>query len=157
MNRTRNIYQSAREAHGMTQEAVAEKLFISVDSLRAYETGRRRPPDDVVQDMVNLYQDKYLGYLHMRSSPLASCIPRVDIQGVQQAAMRIVRLIGKFARAGRVDQLLEIAEDGKIDEREKPVFREIMDELTQIVESVLALNFAGTGRTLTGDEYNKAG
>lgn len=40
----RNIYKTARRAAGMTQEAAAERLGISVESVRAYETGQRIPP-----------------------------------------------------------------------------------------------------------------
>ena len=41
----RNIYKIQRRAVGYTQEAAAERLGISVESLRAYETGQRAPPD----------------------------------------------------------------------------------------------------------------
>lgn len=40
-NDTRNIYKRARRAAGYTQEAAAEMLNVSVESLRAYETDRR--------------------------------------------------------------------------------------------------------------------
>lgn len=43
----RNIYKSARKARGYTQESAAERLGISVESLRAYETGQRVPPTEV--------------------------------------------------------------------------------------------------------------
>lgn len=143
MESARNIYKTSREHAGLTQEAAAERLDIAVETLRAYETNARRPADDKVADMVTLYDDQYLDYLHMQSSPLADCIPRVRLQGIQQAAMRIVRLVKRFARDQRVDQLLEIAEDGVIDEEELPIFREIMAELQAIVESVLSLGFCG--------------
>lgn len=61
--------------------------------------------------------------------------------------MRIVRLIGKFVRDQRVEQLLDIAEDGVIDENEQPVFREIMNELRQIAQSVLTLGFCEKEKT----------
>ena len=38
-----NIYKTARRAAGITQEAAAEQLGISVESVRAYETGLRIP------------------------------------------------------------------------------------------------------------------
>ena len=40
-NGSSNIYQTARKAAGLTQEAAAERLALSVESLRAYETGDR--------------------------------------------------------------------------------------------------------------------
>ena len=39
MRENRNIYQSARELKGLTQEAAAERLDISVETIGAYEQG----------------------------------------------------------------------------------------------------------------------
>ncbi len=39
-----NIYKTTRRAAGLTQESAAEWIGVSVESLRAYETGRRIPP-----------------------------------------------------------------------------------------------------------------
>lgn len=62
MRNYRNIYQTARELKGLTQEAAAERLDISVDSLGAYEQDRRRPPDSTVLRMAQLYDFPYLCY-----------------------------------------------------------------------------------------------
>ena len=43
-----NIYQTARKAAGLTQEAAAERLAVSDTSIRAYESGERLPGDDIV-------------------------------------------------------------------------------------------------------------
>ena len=56
----RNIYKTSRRAAGLTQEAAAERLGISVESVRAYETGQRLPPNDVVELMVILYNAQHL-------------------------------------------------------------------------------------------------
>ena len=40
---SRNIYQTARKSAGLTQEAAAERLAVSLTSLRAYEGGERVP------------------------------------------------------------------------------------------------------------------
>ena len=47
----RNIYQTARKSAGLTQEAAAERLAVSLTSLRAYEGGERVPAGDVVARM----------------------------------------------------------------------------------------------------------
>ena len=65
MKRNRNIYQYARERTGFTQEAVAEQLCISIESLRMYETGRRRPSDEMVMLMADIYHDEALIYRHI--------------------------------------------------------------------------------------------
>lgn len=48
----RNIYKIARRNAGITQEAAAEQLGISVEIVRAYETGQRILPNDVVEQIV---------------------------------------------------------------------------------------------------------
>ncbi|MDD6937052.1 MAG: helix-turn-helix transcriptional regulator, partial [Clostridiales bacterium] len=60
MESARNIYKTARDNAGLTQEAAAERLNVAVETLRAYETNARRPADDKVADMVGLYNDQYL-------------------------------------------------------------------------------------------------
>lgn len=139
----KNIYQTARELKGLTQEAAAERLDISVESISAYETGRRRPPDSTVLRMAQIYDFPYLCYQHLQSGDLACVLPELQPYPLQEAAMRLFRLVSRFARDQRTEKLLEIAEDGVIDEEELPVFREIMAELQAIVESVLSLGFCG--------------
>lgn len=41
---SRNIYKTVRNRTGLTQEAAAELIGVSVETLRAYECGRRIPP-----------------------------------------------------------------------------------------------------------------
>ena len=58
MRENRNIYQSARELKGLTQEVAAERLDLSVESLGAYEQDRRRPPDSTVRPLPCTYPRK---------------------------------------------------------------------------------------------------
>ena len=154
MRNYRNIYQTARELKGLTQEAAAERLDISVDSLGAYEQDRRRPPDSTVLRMAQLYDFPYLCYQHIASGELGGVLPEVTPTSLEQATMRLVRLIGKFAKSGRLDQLLEINEDGRITAEERPLHDAIMAELRDITSTYLELDFAtqkesaqgGTGR-----------
>lgn len=137
---SRNIYQAARELKGLTQEAAAERLDVSVESISAYETGRRRPPDSTVLRMAQAYDFPYLCYQHLQSGELSCVLPELQPYHLQEAAMRLFRLISRFARDQRTEQLLEIAEDGVIDAAERPVYDEIMEELLGIVRTALSLN-----------------
>ena len=107
MRENRNIYQSARELKGLTQEVAAERLDLSVESLGAYEQDRRRPPDSTVLRMAQLYDFPYLCYQHIQSGDLAGVMPEVNVKSLEHAAMRIVRLIGGFARNGGADIRIE--------------------------------------------------
>ena len=64
----RNLYKISREAAGLTQEAAAEALNISVRSLAGYENDEVIPKDEVVENMVKLYKTKILGLQHLRNT-----------------------------------------------------------------------------------------
>lgn len=145
MRENRNIYQSARELKGLTQEAAAERLDISVETIGAYEQGRRRPPDSTVLRMAQIYDFPYLCYQHIQSGDLAGVLPEVGIRTLEHATMRLIRLIGQFAKVGRLDDLLLISEDGVIDASEKPLYDAIMRELHEIVTAALELDFCTKG------------
>ena len=51
----RNIYKIAREAKGLTQEAAAEKLGISLRVYQYYEHGDRTPPMETLIALADLY------------------------------------------------------------------------------------------------------
>ena len=137
----RNIYKSARKAAGLTQEAAAERLSISVESIRAYETGQRIPPNDVVERMVICYNTQYLAYehLHETNALMSRVVPQLERRSLLEAVIRIYNNLRRFDREHNLDALMEIAEDGKIDESERKQFDEIMDDLRDILKSGLEL------------------
>jgi len=66
MTNSKNIYQAARLAAGITQERAAELICVSVRSIAAYEQGERIPADDIVVKMVEVYDTQFLAYQHLR-------------------------------------------------------------------------------------------
>ena len=137
----RNIYKTARRAAGHTQEAAAERLGISVESLRAYETGQRVPPNEVVELMAILYDAHYLAYQHLRESNalFRRVVPQVEDRELLEIAVRIYTRMRRFAAHRSVDRLLEMAEDNVIDAEEMEEFQAIVAELREIVQSGLEL------------------
>lgn len=142
MQQYQNIYKSARELKGLSQETAAEQIGVSVESLGAYEQDRRRPPDSTVLRMAQVYDFPYLCYQHIQSSDMGAVLPEVRRKPIEQATLRIVRLVSQLAQNGRLDQLMEITEDGIITADERPLHDEIMSELRQLVQSVLELDYA---------------
>lgn len=139
----RNIYQIARKSAGFTQEKAAELLGISVESLRAYETGQRRPADDVVCGMADVYGTQFLAYQHLRSGQIAyEIVPEISEIPFERAAIRLVLRISEFADAHRTDDLMHIAEDGVIDDIERPRFDRIIEELNGIIAAAMELRYA---------------
>ena len=141
MPKHQNIYQSARERAGLTQEAAAERMGCAPETIRAYESDRRRPADEIVCLMAEVYNDLSLGYLHLKTGTFAPLLPDLDERSLQECTMRLFRLLRRFVREERADRLMEIAEDGVIDERERPIYDTIMDELKEIVETVVSMMF----------------
>ena len=140
-----NIYRYAREKNTKySQEGAAELLNVSVESLRAYETGRTVPGNDIVCQLVIVYGVQHLAYQHlMHSSEVARrCLPEVDIKELPEAILRLQKEVTDFIKCR--DDLVDITCDGKISVDERPRFDEIMKELEDIVAAIMALKFAKT-------------
>ena len=138
---TRNIYKTCRKAAGLTQEAAAERLGISVESLRAYETGQRVPPDEVAEAMSDLYNTLYLIVRHVRekSAMYGRVVPEVPQIGALEASAKLRNRLDSFAERRGARRLMLITEDNIIDDSERPEFDEILEELGEISALYLAL------------------
>lgn len=142
MQEYRNIYQIARESTGLTQERASELLDISVDSVRAYEGGKRVPPDRVVIKMIEIYNAQYLAYQHLKTSAEVGqkYLPNIEIKELPIAMLRLQKEVSDFIKLK--DEMIEITCDGIIDDEEKPRWEKIMKELDDVVEAIMALKFA---------------
>lgn len=137
-----NLYASFRRRTGMTQEAWAEKLNISVESVKRYETDVRIPPIPVVRKMADLCGDALVGYKYIvKVSQELEVLPDIDSVNLQAATIRLMNRMARFASKARDRQLLEIAEDGIISADEKPLYDEIMDELSGLVSAFYQLRY----------------
>ena len=135
----KTIYKTCREAAGYTQERAAELLNLSVRHLARIEAGEMIPSDDIAYSMVVLYDSQYLAVQHLRSaSQLAAAI----LPPVEQTTIRLFNSFSRWADKRRDKQLLEIAEDGQIDETERPIFDEIVRELGELVKDFYELRLA---------------
>ena len=125
----------------MTQEAAAERLGISVESVRAYETGQRIPPNDIVEQMVICYNAPHLAYqhLHETNALISRIVPQLEQRTVLEVAVRIYNRMNNFQRLKSLDRLMAIAEDGRIDDSEREEFDTIVAELREIIQSGLEL------------------
>ena len=137
----RNIYKMARREAGYTQEAAAEVLDISVESVRAYETYHRMPPNDVVERMVICFNAPQLAYQHLHETTglVSRIIPHLEQRNILEVAIRIYNRMRSFDQDACLDRLMSIAEDGQIDDSERPEFDIIIGELRNIIQSGLEL------------------
>ena len=137
----RNIYKTARKSAGLTQEAAAERIAVCVESLRAYETGRTVPPNDVVEQMVVCYNAQHLAYqhLHETNALAARIVPVLEQRSLLEVAVRIYNRMAQFSKNHKVEQLLAMAEDGQIDETERTEFEAIVADLRELIQSGMEL------------------
>lgn len=137
-----NIYASCRRRTGMTQEAWAEALDVSVESVKRYETDVRIPPLHIVKAMADLSGDESLAYRFLaKTTQELDVLPDIEMVNLQAATIRLMNRMARFAAKSRDKQLMEIAEDGIISEEERPLYAEILDELTGIITAYYQLKF----------------
>ena len=144
----RTMYARHRNAAGLTQEKAAELLGCAVRTVQAYESGEIIPPDYVVALMCDVYPAPMLALEHLRASSGMgrALIPEVSRLPLAQAACQLIYQIQDFTSKNRPQDLVWISSNGKVDEGEEQIFREIVDELEGIVQASIQLRYAqGTG------------
>ena len=136
-----NIYKTARKAAGLTQEAAAEGLGICVESIRAYETGIRVPPNEVVEQMVIRYNAQHLAFqhLHETNTLAARIVPVLEPRSLMEAVVRLNNRFNRFTAQHGVDRLMEIAEDNRVSEDERDDYDAICEVLREIAQVSLEL------------------
>ena len=142
----RTMYARHRNAAGLTQEKAAELLGCAVRTVQAYESGEIIPP--VVALMCDVYPAPMLALEHLRASSSMgrALIPEVSRLPLAQAACQLIYQIQDFTSKNRPQDLVWISSNGKVDECEEQIFREIVDELEGIVQASIQLRYAqGTG------------
>lgn len=133
-----NIYKTARMSAGFSQEKAAELLDVSVESIRAYETGQRVPPDLIVAIMAERYTAPWLVLEHAVLTDVLGLIPKgVRRRTFAQAVLHLLRLWRELGRHER--RLMEIAEDGRVDEDEAEDYDAISDFVGSFVAACLEL------------------
>lgn len=149
-----NIYLAARAAASRrdrllaNRDRAAERLHVSVQALSDYETGETLPPCDVVQWMVDVYEDPDLRARHMRACcPLMTEGLPEPGSDLRSAALAWITAITDVTALGT--EFARVARDGEItpDEREAAArIRRKAVELTQaMLETISALDRRDTG------------
>ena len=136
-----NLYQRARLSTGMTQERAAELLGLSVESLKQYEGGRTVPKDETVARMVEVYRLPWLALEHSQATDTLGVLPEVEPRPLPLASIALRNRL--HDATGRLDALLRIAEDGVIDEEERPEFDDIVAELRETMTAIYQVIYSG--------------
>lgn len=137
-----NLYQRARKTTCLTQEQAAERLDVSDTTVKAWEQGTRVPDNETVARMAELYGTPWLALEHLRSAgSTLGVIPEITVQSLPTAAITLINRVLDFAERHRDRQLLRIAEDGVIDEKERSDFDAICRDLDGIVGAALQVKY----------------
>ena len=139
-----NLYQRARLSTGMSQERAAELLGLSVESLKQYEGGKTVPKDETVAKMVEAYSCPWLALEHSQATDTLGVLPDVEPRPLPLASIALRNRLQDAT--GRLDALLRIAEDGVIDEAERPEFDSIVVELRETMAAIYQVIYSGAKR-----------
>ncbi|MCF6466384.1 helix-turn-helix domain-containing protein [Clostridium sp. Cult2] len=140
MNRRyRSIYQLARNNAGLTQLGAAEMLNISVRSLADYESGATIPHGDIVYDMADIYNAKWLGYEHLRISTKVGqrCLPKINISDLAQSVLSLQKESIDVENVKPC--MIKIASNGRIDEHEVQRWEEVTKEILEMAGAALSV------------------
>lgn len=135
-----SIYKTARLTSGLTQEEASEKLNISTRWLSAYENGKT-PPDDIVDNMIQIYGDTRLAYLHLKQSTLIGrkYLPEMQIEDLSLSVLKFQKEYKDIEKIK--DNMIEIACDGRIDEKEKKAWNIVTKEVEGLISAGLSIRF----------------
>ena len=132
-----NAWKTARESAGLTQEAAAELVDVSVKSISYYESGARHMTPQIAAQLADAYRAPWLRNLYCTECPIGChrSLPTepADLREAAIGAQCDFRAaeIGK-----RLDRLMEIVRDGRVDEIEMPEFVAICDRFREMQYSL---------------------
>ena len=136
-----SIYQRARKDACLTQEQAAELLSVSVETVKAWEQRQRVPRPEDVARMQAAYGTPWLGLEYTRATcGQLGVLPELRLQGLPTAVLRLINRATALADDFR--RLMEIAEDGRIDEWEAPEFEPISENIQRAIAAGFEVLYA---------------
>lgn len=136
----KNIYQTSREALGLTREAAAEQLeFLSADRIEKIESEKSLPHPDEILAMADCYKNPSLcNYYCSHECPIGQeYVPEVHMKDLSQITLEMLASLNTLNRDK--DRLIEITVDGRITEDELDDFHKIQAQLGQISQAIDSL------------------
>lgn len=136
-----NIYQRARKTTLLTQEEAAARLDISAETLKRYEGGRLTPSDETVAKMCDAYGARWLALEHAKATDTLGVLPDgAEPKSLMQSAISLINRLRPVHES--MGSLLQIVEDGRVDETEEEQYEQIRAFIAANVAAELALLYA---------------
>lgn len=127
-----NIYKAARQRAHITVETAAEMLNVAPRSLQHYEAGDRETPDEIVAGMMQAYNAPYLGYQHLRASPVGKVI-LPEVCDISPARCAIKTALAAERVPDIAKTMLAIGEDNRIDKSELATLQQLQASTRKLV------------------------
>ncbi len=137
----KTIYQTSREALGLTRDQASEKLeFISADRIEKIEYEKSLPHPEEVIAMADCYKNPVLcNYFCSHECPIGiEYVPEVREKALSQITLEMLATLSKLTNAK--ERLIEITVDGELSEDEIPDFLQIKKELQKMSMAIDSLN-----------------
>ena len=136
----KTIYQLTREERGLTREKAGELMeYISPERIEKIENGKVRIlPDDIVA-MAKCYKAPHLcNYYCSHDCEIGKkYVQPVEVKELSQIAVETLTSLHKLDQ--EKDRLLEIVEDGRINDYEREDFLRIKSRLDKLASSISSL------------------
>ena len=136
----KNPYFKKREELGLTREKAAELLeVISPERIEKIENERLEPsPDDILIMSEKYGAPELCNYYCANQCPIGKrYVPEIKVMDLSQIVLKMIASLNAVQKDK--DRLIDITEDGKIDDDELEEFIEIQDELEKISVTVESL------------------
>lgn len=136
----KNVYQTTREALGLTREAASELLeTLAPERIEKIENERTLPHPDEVLHMSDKYKNPMLcNYYCAKQCPIgAQYVPEIKSKDLSQIVLETLASLNAMQK--KKERLIEITVDGQISDDELSDFVFIQQELEKISLSVEAL------------------
>ncbi|RKJ46523.1 XRE family transcriptional regulator [bacterium 1XD8-76] len=121
-----------------SREGAAEIMAIEKGRLYRIEKGNTYPYPEEIRMMADLYNAPELEHYYCKHiCPLGADMPEVEVTSLDRASLKTVSIIRKIEDAK--NNLLDITEDGVIDESEKPILNNILQTLDEFERAAQTL------------------
>lgn len=140
-----NAIQRARLSKGLTQEALAERIGYSPDSVRAWENGTRIASLEALDALTVALDASWLSGIYMReqTAALNALLPDFEVgKPLAQAVAGFITAVLDLMDVKADRKLLQMVADGRIDAAEQTDFDCIMDLAEKVNKAYFEVRFA---------------
>ena len=137
---------------GAIRQMDDEGVFITYDQLTDWELGESEVPADIMYYFSKIYKAPELLHNYCASCPIGKHIhQKVEVKSIETITLQTLKAFDSNTLEDALSKLLEIAEDGVIDETEWPIFRDICNVFQTITTKakpllLLKMQIEMTGR-----------